>query len=48
VIKTGQHYYRAACELAWRWAQQSVPQDDAKATLAFANGGEGALMPMRR
>jgi putative DNA primase/helicase len=33
-IKTGQHYYRAACELAWRWAHQSVPQDDAKAMLA--------------
>src|SRR4029453_256916 len=33
-IKTGQHYYRAVCELAWRWAHQSVPQDDAKATLA--------------
>jgi putative DNA primase/helicase len=27
MIETGRHYYPAASELAWRWAQQSAPAD---------------------
>ena len=36
LIHTGQHYYRAATELAWRWVQQGVRPDQAEDNLRAA------------
>jgi hypothetical protein len=36
LIKSGQSYYHATCELLWRWAQQGVGQADAQSNIEAA------------